>query len=53
MLLVVAEDRRHRGIGKRLIEAGETWLKRQGAGVVMLTSAWTRPDAHRFSERLG
>jgi GNAT superfamily N-acetyltransferase len=53
MVLVVAEDMRNRGIGKLLIEAGEDWLKSQGAGFVMLTSARTRPDAHRFYERLG
>ena len=53
MILVVVEDMRNRGIGKVLIEAGEIWLKSQGAGFVMLTSAWTRPDAHRFYERLG
>ncbi len=49
----VREDRRSGGIGARMVAAAEAEARRRGAPVLELTSNLSRPDAHRFYERLG
>ncbi|MFI6933597.1 GNAT family N-acetyltransferase [Streptomyces sp. NPDC050287] len=46
-------DERGSGLGTRLIEWAVEESRRQGCGLVQLTSDNTRTDAHRFYERLG
>jgi GNAT superfamily N-acetyltransferase len=53
MGLVVDEPFRGRGIGARLMERMEGWLREHGASRLTLTSGSQRADAHRFYRRLG
>jgi GNAT superfamily N-acetyltransferase len=49
----VHADERGSGLGTQLIEWAIEESRRQGCQLVQLTSDRTRPDAHRFYERLG
>ncbi|AXG78852.1 GNAT family N-acetyltransferase [Streptomyces paludis] len=49
----VHADERGSGLGTQLIEWAVEEARRQGCGLVQLTSDATRTDAHRFYERLG
>jgi GNAT superfamily N-acetyltransferase len=51
--LVVAECHRGSGIGRALVEAVEEEARGRGCGLLFLTTAERRADAHRFYERLG
>jgi len=51
--LIVEESRRGAGIGKQLVEGIESWLKRQGAILCVVTSSSRRSDSHRFYENNG
>jgi GNAT superfamily N-acetyltransferase len=51
--LAVDPERRSRGIGKALMDAGKDWARRHGASHLELDSAEARLDAHRFYEREG
>lgn len=51
--LVVREDVRGEGIGRRLCEEAERWSREHGVGVVRVTSRSTRGAAHRFYLRDG
>jgi GNAT superfamily N-acetyltransferase len=51
--LVVAEDCRRQGIGTRLIDQAESWLRSQQALDCIVNSRQQRTDAHRFYERRG
>lgn len=53
LALVVDERVRGAGIGEALVQSAEKWFVSQGVGTVMLTSRYTRQDAHRFYKRLG
>jgi GNAT superfamily N-acetyltransferase len=53
MGLVVDEAFRGRGIGARLMEWIEGWLRDRGATRLTLTSGKQRIDAHRFYRNLG
>jgi len=53
MGLVVDEPYRGRGIGRRLMERIEGWLRDHGATRLTLTSGKQRTEAHRFYRRLG
>ena len=53
MGLVVEERFRGRGIGKRLLEWIEGWLRERGATRLTLTSGNQRIEAHKFYRRLG
>ena len=53
MGLVVDEPFRGQGIGRRLMEWIEGWLRDHGATRLTLTSGKQRADAHRFYRRLG
>ena len=51
--LVVAASARGRGVGRRLLEAAESWARERGCGRMVVTSAEHRADAHAFYERSG
>jgi GNAT superfamily N-acetyltransferase len=51
--LVVDEAHRGRGIGRALVDALEDEARTRGCGVLFLTTADGRDDAHAFYERLG
>jgi GNAT superfamily N-acetyltransferase len=51
--LVVDTALRGQGLGRRLVEAAESWLAAQGCGLVEVTSNLRRTDAHAFYERIG
>ena len=53
MGLAVDEPFRGRGIGARLMERIENWLRDHGATRLTLASGKQRADAHRFYRRLG
>ena len=46
--LVVHEDVRGRGIGRRLCQAAEDWARSRGVSIVRVRSQIKRKDAHRF-----
>jgi ribosomal protein S18 acetylase RimI-like enzyme len=49
----IASSERGRRIGERLVEAAIAQARTAGCGLVQLTTDVSRPDAHRFYERLG
>jgi GNAT superfamily N-acetyltransferase len=50
--LVVSEEFRGNGIGKRLVRYGEEWAKEQGATAILLNSGKHRTDTHEFYRSL-
>jgi GNAT superfamily N-acetyltransferase len=51
-LLVVDEQHRTHGIGRRLVDASEEWARSRGAKRFVVTTALQRADAHAFYEKL-
>ena len=51
--LIVETDWRRRGVGCRLMAAGEAWARDAGAGAMYVRTRVTRPDAHAFYESIG
>jgi GNAT superfamily N-acetyltransferase len=51
--LVVARDAQRHGIGRLLVEAAETWMRKQGCQLVEVTSNDRRAEAHAFYRHLG
>jgi GNAT superfamily N-acetyltransferase len=51
--LVVSEDGRGQGVGRRLVEAVESWARARGAVRLSVSSGLARAGAHAFYERLG
>ena len=51
-LLVVHEDHRGRGLGARLLEAAETWVRARANQMFLLVTT-DNADARRFYERAG
>ena len=51
--LVVTEEARHTGVGRRLVEKAEDEARLWRCGRIMVTSAERRTEAHDFYERLG
>jgi GNAT superfamily N-acetyltransferase len=50
---VVEEKFRNKGIGKKLLEAAESWVKEQGYGLIRIRTNVLRTEAHRFYENNG
>jgi GNAT superfamily N-acetyltransferase len=51
--LVVSQDHRSRGLGRKLCQSAERWTWNHGMAKVRVTSRNTRIDAHRFYLRDG
>jgi ribosomal protein S18 acetylase RimI-like enzyme len=51
--LVVGENARGTGIGRRLVQAAEEWAIMRGLAVMAVRSNKLRTDAHSFYEHLG
>lgn len=51
--LVVADGYRSRGVGKALVDAGESWAAAQGCEALRVRSRIVRERAHAFYERNG
>jgi N-acetylglutamate synthase-like GNAT family acetyltransferase len=51
--IVVDEAFRRRGVGRRLLDAVEAEARARGCGLVFLTTADRRKEAHDFYRRLG
>ena len=51
--LVVTEEARRTGVGRRLVERAEDEARLWRCGRIMVTSAERRTEAHAFYERLG
>lgn len=51
--LVVAEDKRGRGVGRQLVASAAAWLIEQGMPQLRVRCNAIREDAHRFYARLG
>jgi GNAT superfamily N-acetyltransferase len=52
-LLVVSGTARREGLGRRLVEAVERWVRSKGCRRMSVTSAVHRAGAHEFYDRLG
>ena len=51
--LVVAQEARHRGVGRALVAAAEGWARTHDCRRLSVTTALHREDAHAFYDRLG
>ena len=51
--LIVDSTARGHGLGRRLMQAAETWTKEHGGATLSLKSNAIRKEAHVFYERLG
>ena len=51
--LVVDEPFRGQGIGQKLLDQTERWLRERGVNRLTLTSGKQRTEAHKFYRRLG
>lgn len=51
--IAVDQNHRRRGIGEALVAAAEEEARARGCGLLFLTTAERRADAHAFYERIG
>jgi GNAT superfamily N-acetyltransferase len=51
--LVVADGERGRGVGRKLTNAIEEWVRSRGLEAVTVRSNVVRPESHAFYERVG
>lgn len=51
--LVVTKDAQSHGIGRKLVEAAEDWMRKEGCQLVEVTSNDRRTAAHAFYRHLG
>lgn len=49
----IAGSERGSGIGQKMVEWAIAECRKRGCGLIQLTTDKSRPDAHRFYERLG
>lgn len=53
LALVVDENYRKQGVGRKLMEKAEEWAKETGSNGIRLVSGFNRTDAHQFYEHCG
>lgn len=53
LTLVVDENFRNKGIGRRLMQKAEDWAKETGAKGIRLVSGFNRTEAHQFYQNCG
>ena len=53
LALVVDEKLKGQGIGARLVDEAERWMKERGVSSIVVNSGKQRSEAHRFYKRLG
>lgn len=51
--LVVHKDAQRRGVGRKLVEAAEEWMRAKGCQLVEVTSNDRRAEAHAFYRHMG
>ena len=51
--LVVADNARKHGVGRKLVEAVEDWALARGLSALTVRSNIIRPESHAFYERIG
>lgn len=51
--LVVSNEYRRRGVGKRLLSSAEEWAIVQGVSKIRVRSSFSRLEAHSFYKQLG
>ena len=51
--LVVKKDAQGHGVGRKLVEAAEEWMRRKGCQLVEVTSNDRRAEAHAFYRHMG
>lgn len=51
--LVVDDKARGLGLGRRLMEVAEKWVKEKGSSTMKVNSNVKRVDAHKFYEKIG
>jgi GNAT superfamily N-acetyltransferase len=51
--IIVREENRRQGIGRRLVAAAETWARQSGRAYLLLHTDVTRTPAHAFYTALG
>jgi GNAT superfamily N-acetyltransferase len=51
--IVVAEDARRQGVGRRLVAAAEQWARSRGSPRLSVNTGIHRSAAHAFYERMG
>ncbi|HJP69889.1 MAG TPA: GNAT family N-acetyltransferase [Sphingomicrobium sp.] len=51
--LVVAKEVQGQGIGRKLVEAAENWMRKRGCWLVEVTSNDRRAEAHAFYRHMG
>jgi GNAT superfamily N-acetyltransferase len=51
--LVVSKEAQGQGIGRKLVEAAEDWMRRRGCYLVEVTSNDRRAEAHAFYRHMG
>ncbi len=52
-VLVVAKEAQGHGIGRKLVEAAEDWMRKRGCHLVEVTSNDRRAEAHAFYRHMG
>jgi len=51
--VVVAEEYRRKGIGRKLVEVLVNFAKKKNCYKIILTSRFSRPEVHQFWQKLG
>jgi GNAT superfamily N-acetyltransferase len=51
--LIVDVNHRRQKVGKVLLKAAESWMRKEGATEIVVNSSSYRTDAHAFYEKMG